>query len=80
MGWYLLTHRHAPEKCGVAYAAFKGQATPLRHAATWSSCAAGGHEIWWVVQAPSEEEALALLPHYVARRCAIALISSVVIP
>jgi hypothetical protein len=69
---FLLHHHHEPGKCGVAFAAFKGHPSPLRHAATFASCAAGGHEIWWVVEAESAVQALALLPHYVAQRtCAI---------
>jgi hypothetical protein len=65
---FLLYHRHAPAKCGVAYAAFKGHPSPLRHAETFASCATGGHEIWWIVESDSARQALALLPHYVAAR------------
>ena len=39
---FLIHHRHEPEKCGVAFAAFKGHESPLRHGATFASCAAGG--------------------------------------
>jgi hypothetical protein len=77
---FLLHHRHEPEKCGVAFAAFKGHGSPLRHAETFASCAAGGHEIWWVVEAGSAEQALDLLPHYVAQRCRVTPIREVQIP
>lgn len=77
---FLIHHRHEPEKCGVAFAAFKGHESPLRHGATFASCAAGGHEVWWVVDARSEEEALALLPHYVAQRASVSAIRRVRIP
>jgi hypothetical protein len=77
---FLLHHRHAPSKCGVAFAAFKGHQSPLRRAATFASCAAGGHEIWWVVEAGSPEEALELLPHYVAQRATAVTIGEVQIP
>jgi hypothetical protein len=77
---FLLHHRHEPEKCGVAFAAFKGHPSPLRHGATFASCAAGGHEIWWVVEAASEAQALALLPHYVAQRSTVSAIRRVRIP
>jgi hypothetical protein len=31
---FLLHHRHEPHECGVAFAAFRGHASPLRHRAT----------------------------------------------
>jgi hypothetical protein len=80
MAAFLLHHRHEPEKCGVAFAAFKGHRSPLRHAATFASCAGGGHEIWWVVDADSPEQALELLPHYVAQRSSVIPIREVQIP
>ncbi len=80
MASFLLHHRHEPDKCGVAFAAFKGHPSPLRRAATFASCAAGGHEIWWVVEAGSVEEALGLLPHYVAARSTAVPIREVTIP
>jgi hypothetical protein len=80
MASFLLHHRHDPAKCGVAFAAFKGHDSPLRHASTFSSCAAGGHEIWWVVEAEDHSEALDLLPHYVARRTTAIPIREVQIP
>jgi hypothetical protein len=80
MASFLLHHRHAPGKCGVAFAAFKGHESPLRHAATFASCAAGGHEIWWIVDAASADAALHLLPHYVAQRCTAVPIREVRIP
>jgi hypothetical protein len=80
MAPFLLQHRHEPDKCGVAFAAFKGHPSPLRHAATFASCAAGGHEIWWVVEADSPDQALALLPHYVAQRTTATPVREVQIP
>ena len=77
---FLLHHRHEPDKCGVAFAAFKGHPSPLRHADAVASCAVGGHEIWWVVEAGSPEQALDLLPHYVAQRCTAVPIRKVQIP
>jgi len=40
----------------------------------------GGHEIWWLVSAPSEDEALQLLPYYVAERTTAVPIAHVEIP
>ena len=80
MASFLLHHRHEPEKCGVAFAAFKGHGSPLRHAETFASCVAGGHEVWWIVDAASPQDALHLLPHYVAQRATVVPIRKVQIP
>jgi hypothetical protein len=65
---FILRHRHQPAECASAYAAWKGFSSPLRRHRTLSSCVEGGHEIWWRVPACSSDEALALLPPYVAAR------------
>jgi hypothetical protein len=80
MPGYLLQHRHEPHECGVVFKAFKGHRSPLRRQATLASCRSGGHAIWWTVEAGSEEEALALLPFYVAQRTTVARVSEVEIP
>jgi hypothetical protein len=77
---FLLHHRHAPQDCGAAYAAFRGHGTPLRHQATAASCRWGGHDIWWTVEAAGADEALALLPHFVAERTTATRVDDVVIP
>jgi hypothetical protein len=80
MSCYLLHHRHEPHECGVVFAAFRGHQSPLRHRATLASCRSGGHAIWWTVQADSENDALALLPFYVAERTTATRVSEVDIP
>jgi hypothetical protein len=77
---YLLQHLHEPHECGVVFAAFKGHQSPLRHQPTLASCRSGGHAIWWMVEAASEQKALALLPFYVAERTTAARVSEVEIP
>jgi len=77
---YLLEHRHQPHECGVGFASFKVHESPLRHQATVASCRSGGHAIWWNVEASSEEQALRLLPTYVAARTTVTSISEVEIP
>jgi hypothetical protein len=47
---------------------------------TVASCVFGGHAIWWTVEAGSEEEALALLPVYVAERTTATPVREVEIP
>ena len=80
MSHYLLQHRQQPRECGVVFASFKGHESPLRHRATLASCSSGGHAIWWSVQAACEEEALRLLPPYVAARTTVARVTEVEIP
>jgi hypothetical protein len=77
---YVLAHRHEADECGVVFASFKGHDSPLRRRPTLASCRSGGHAIWWTVEAASEEEALALLPFYVAERTTAASVSPVDIP
>jgi hypothetical protein len=77
---FLLQHHHEPRECGVVFASFKGHSSPLRHRATLASCRSGGHAIWWEVEAESEEDALALLPSYVAKRTFATRVSEVQIP
>jgi hypothetical protein len=80
MSRYLLHHRHTPEECGPVFTSFKGHVSALRHRPTVATCRSGGHEIWWTVDADSEEDALGLLPFYVAERTTITRVNEVQIP
>ncbi len=64
----------------MVFASFKGHESPLRHQVTLGSCHSGGHAIWWTVDAVSEEDALRLLPFYVAERTTVTRVSEVQIP
>lgn len=77
---YLLCHRHAPRNCPVAFAAWKGCDSPLRHRPALASCATGGHAVWWTVVAADEGAALAHLPPYVARTTEVVPVREVTIP
>jgi hypothetical protein len=77
---YLLHHRHQPDDCAVVFASFKGHESPLRHRVALASCSFGGHAIWWIVEAPSADAALELLPFYVAERATAAPVGDVTIP
>ena len=68
------------DECGVVFASFRGHRSPLRHQRTLASCRSGGHAIWWTVEAATEQEALALLPFYVAERTTVTSVSEVEIP
>jgi len=68
MGRYLVRHRHAPEECRFAFAAWRGFQSPLRHGEAMSTCEAGDHCILWEVEAADAAAALALLPRHVAER------------
>jgi hypothetical protein len=65
---FLLHHQHEPGECAAAFAAWQGFDSPLRHGRVPSSCLAGGHGLWWKVEAPDRAGALALLPRFVAKR------------
>ena len=80
MSDYLLYHHHDARECGVVFAAFAGFESPLRHREALASCRSGGHSIWWTVDAASAEDALALLPFYVAERTKAVPVSEVRIP
>lgn len=80
MSRYVLEHHHEPSECGVVFASFKGHPSPLRHQLTLASCRSGGHAIWWTVEAETEQEALGLLPSYVAERTTVTRVSEVEIP
>jgi hypothetical protein len=47
---------------------------------TVASCASGGHEIWWDVEAGSAEAAVAQLPRFVGMRTKAIQIGEVEIP
>jgi hypothetical protein len=80
MPFFLLHHRHSPGECAAAFAAWTGFRSPLRHRCAASTCLAGGHALWWRVQAGDAAEALALLPKFVARRTVPIEIRDVEIP
>jgi hypothetical protein len=80
MAHYLLHHHHEPHECGVVFASFKGHESSLRHRPTVASCHSGGHAIWWTVESATAEDALRLLPSYVADRTTATPVSEVDIP
>lgn len=80
MPCFRLHHRHEAHECRVVFAAWNGFASPLRHRATVASCATGGHEIWWDVEAMNAADALRRLPHYVAERTQAIEVGEVQIP
>jgi hypothetical protein len=80
MPQFLVHHRHAAHECGIAFAAFRGHESPLRRQPALASCASGGHDIWWTVEAASGTDALALLPFFVAERSTAVAIAEVQIP
>jgi hypothetical protein len=76
----MLTHRHAPDECRIAFAAWRGFESPLRRGLVTGSCHAGGHCLWWTLEACDEAEALGRLPPYVAARTQVAQVTDVRIP
>ena len=55
---FLLYHRHAPGDCAAAFAAWNGFPSDLRGTDAFSTCAYGGHEIWWLLDAADARGAL----------------------
>lgn len=80
MALFLLHHQHAAPDCSAAFAAWQGFHSPLRRHPAASTCLAGGHEVWWSVEASDLPAALALLPPYVARRTRAIAVRDVQIP
>ena len=80
MPQYLLHHKHHPSECSVAFACFKGHSSPLRHKTTFASCLYGGHAIWWLINASGPDDALDLLPFFVAQRSTAVEVREVQIP
>jgi hypothetical protein len=80
MGVFLLSHRHDARECEIAFAAWRGFDSPLRHQSAICSCRHGGHGIWWQVEARDPEAARALLPAFVAQRTDVIPIAEVEIP
>jgi hypothetical protein len=77
---FVVHHRHEPHQCGIAFAAFKGHDSPLRHRAALASCPTGGHAIWWALEAAGEDDALRQLPFYIAQRSTVTQVTEVEIP
>ena len=80
MPTFLLTHQHPASECPFAFAAWRGFDSPLRRRLALSSCMQGGHALWWVVEAESEEAALGQLPEYVSERSEVTRVRRVPIP
>jgi hypothetical protein len=80
MGTYLLQHRHEPTECAATFAAWKGFDSPLRDRPAWCSCPAGGHQLWFVVEASDGGTALGQLPRYLAQRSEAVRVAEVPIP
>jgi hypothetical protein len=80
MPCFLIHHHHEPQQCGIAYANFKGFASPLRRRPAFASCLDGDHDIWWMVEAVDDEAARRQLPYFVAQRSTVTRVAEVQIP
>jgi hypothetical protein len=77
---FLLSHSHEPAECAASFAAWSGMSSPLRGEVAWAGCAHGEHRVYWRVEAAGKDEALALLPRFVAERTLATPIREVLIP
>jgi hypothetical protein len=80
MALFLLHHTHDADECARAFAAWSGFESPLRHRPAASTCLAGGHHVLWRVEAPNRDEAVAMLPSFVAARTEAVEVREVEIP
>jgi hypothetical protein len=80
MSSFLLHHRHTARECAAAFAAWQGFDSPLRRHWVPSTCLEGGHAVWWRVEAPDPQTALAFLPPYVAHRTDAIAVRDIQIP
>jgi hypothetical protein len=80
MSDFLLQHRHEPGECETAFAAWRSFDSPLRGRPAPSTCLAGSHRIWWLVEADDESAAFALLPDFVASRTEVTAVRYVDVP
>jgi len=80
MATFLVHHRHAAAECAAAFAAWSGFNSPLRRRVAHSTCLAGDHRLWWIVEATDGTAALGLLPAFVARRSSATEVRKVRIP
>jgi hypothetical protein len=80
MSDFLLQHRHDPGECETAVAAWRSFDSPLRGRPAPSTCLAGGHRIWWLVEAADADAALAQLPDFVAARTEVTSVRYVEVP
>jgi hypothetical protein len=80
MPLFVLHHTHDASECETAYAAWNGFDSPLRHRPASSTCLAGGHCLLWRVEAPTRDDAVGLLPAYVAARTEAVEVREVEIP
>jgi len=58
----------------------EGIREPVASPATIGSCLSGGHDIWWELEAATQEDALGRLPRYVAERTKVIRVSEVRVP
>ena len=77
---FVLHHIHDPDECAASFAAWSGFDSPLRHLPASSTCLTGGHCLLWRVEARSRDDALALLPPFVAARTEAVEVREVRIP
>ena len=80
MSDFLLQHSHDSGECETAFAAWRSFDSPLRGRPVPSTCLAGDHRIWWLVEAPDDVRALALLPEFVAARTEVTPVRYVEVP
>ena len=72
-----VTHHQTARRASRAWNGFHSE---LRRKPAPSTCAYGGHEIWWTVTASDDREALEMLPRFISDRSLTIRITEVDIP
>lgn len=80
MPHFYLHHRHHPDECAAAFAAWSGFESPLRRRPAAATCLTGGHCLLWRIEAPNETAAKSLLPTFLATRTEVVEVRDVEIP
>jgi hypothetical protein len=80
MPTYLLHHRHRPEECEAAFAAWQGFTSALRGSSAFSTCLEGGHDLWRLIPAPDSAAVISLVPKFVAERSSVVRVREISLP
>src|SRR5688500_17006319 len=67
-GLYLVVNHHSEAECAATIAAWRRFESALRRSVPISGCSRNDHRIWWRVDTRNQDEALAMLPSFVASR------------
>jgi hypothetical protein len=81
---YLLVHTHGRDECPIAFAAWRGFESPLRHVGALGTCSVNGgddpHRICWELETDGPAQALGAVPPWIAERTEVTEVGELTIP